>query len=59
MANSVNEQAREDLTTAMESIDIEIDETVLPLLNSSVKKIVLVIEKGEVEEIRPLYNLKK
>jgi hypothetical protein len=59
MANSVNEQAMEDLTLAMQNIDIEIDETVLPLLNSSTKEIVLVIKKGEVGEIRPLFKIKK
>jgi hypothetical protein len=59
MANSVNEQAREDLTLAMEDIVIEIGDTVLPLLSSSVKEITLKIKNGEVGEILPLYKLKK
>jgi hypothetical protein len=60
MANSINEQAREDLTLAMESINVEVGDTVLPLLNSSVSEILLKINKdGEVGEIRPLYKLKK
>ncbi len=59
MANSVNEQAREDLTIAMQAINIEIAETVLPLLDSSVKEITLKIKNGEVGEIQPLYTLKK
>jgi hypothetical protein len=59
MANSINEQAREDITLALGSINVEVGETVLPLLNSSVSEIVLKIKSGEVEEIRPLYKLKK
>jgi hypothetical protein len=60
MANSINEQAREDLKLAMEVINVEVGGVVLPLLNSSVGEILLIINKnGEVEEIRPLYKLKK
>jgi hypothetical protein len=59
MADSINEQAREELTTAMENINVEIAETVLPLLDPSVSEITLKIKNGEVEEIRPLYKLKK
>jgi hypothetical protein len=59
MANSINEQARADLTLAMESINVEVGDTVLPLLNSSVREITLKIKSGEVGEILPLYTLKK
>ena len=59
MADSINERARERLTRVMSRLRVEIGDTVLPLLNSSVKEITLKIKKGEVEEIRPLYNLKK
>jgi hypothetical protein len=59
MADSVNEQAREALTLAMEDINIEIADTVLPLLSSSVSEITLKIKNGEVGEILPLYKLKK
>jgi hypothetical protein len=59
MINSTNKQAREKLTSAMKMIDIEINHTLLPLLNSSVSQIIIDVNDGEVAKVRPLYIIKK
>jgi hypothetical protein len=59
MVNSTNKQAREKLTSAMKMIDIEINHTLLPLLNSSVSQIIIDVNDGEVAKVRPLYIIKK
>jgi hypothetical protein len=59
MGNSINKQARIDLTSAMQSINIEIDECTLPLLNSSVSQVIIDVNDGEVAKVRPLYIIQK
>lgn len=59
MRNSINKQARIDLTTAMQNINVELDVCVLPLLNSSVSQIIIDVNDGEVAKVRPLYVIQK
>ncbi len=59
MKNTINKEAREQLTIAMKVIDIEINDLTLPLLNSSVSQIIIDVNDGEVAKVRPLYIIKK
>ena len=59
MKNTLNKEAREQLTIAMKVINIEINDLILPLLNSSVSQIIIDVNDGEVAKVRPLYIIKK